>query len=138
VSESGSPILPPGFKERGASKVGSFSWTSPEGLTFTTSYTADENGFVATGDHLPVPPPIPADIQASLKALPQLVDIVEEQRFVRRRQHHDSAVVRTVVNAPLELVQAAAPERNFVQTDDFTIDYVPSKTIVRIGFINNN
>jgi hypothetical protein len=132
VSESGSPILPPGFKERGASKVGSFSWTSPEGLTFTTSYTADENGFVATGDHLPVPPPVPADIQASLSALPQLVDIVEEQRFVRRRTH-ESAVVSTIAS-----VDVAPPERNFVQTDDFTIDSVPSKTIVRIGFINNN
>jgi hypothetical protein len=87
---------------------------------------------VATGDHLPVPPPVPAEIQASLKALPQLVDIVEEQRFVRGRTH-DSAVVRTVAG-----VDFAPPERNFVQTEDFTIDSIPSKTIVRIGFINNN
>lgn len=45
---------------------GSFSYTSPEGTLITVQYTADEQGFRATGDHLPTPPPIPAEIQKGL------------------------------------------------------------------------
>jgi len=32
---------------------GSYSWTAPDGTVFTVNWTADENGYVATGDHLP-------------------------------------------------------------------------------------
>lgn len=45
---------------------GSYSYTSPEGQVINVQYTADERGFRATGNHLPTPPPIPADIQKSL------------------------------------------------------------------------
>lgn len=38
---------------------GSFAYTSPEGQPIKLSYTADENGYQPTGDHLPTPPPIP-------------------------------------------------------------------------------
>lgn len=37
-------------------KQGSFEFTSPEGQRFKVDYVADENGFRATGDHLPVAP----------------------------------------------------------------------------------
>ena len=33
-------------------KAGRYTFTSPEGVTFRTYWTADENGFVAYGDHL--------------------------------------------------------------------------------------
>lgn len=39
-------------------KKGSFKFTSPEGETFEVSYVADENGFRATGDHLPKEPTV--------------------------------------------------------------------------------
>lgn len=45
---------------------GSFSYTSPEGTLITVQYTADEQGFRASGDHLPTPPPIPEEIQKGL------------------------------------------------------------------------
>jgi len=45
---------------------GSYQYYGPEGQLYRIVYTADENGFVATGDHLPTPPPIPPEIQKSL------------------------------------------------------------------------
>ena len=46
--------------------VGSFSYTSPEGVPITLNYVADENGFHAEGAHLPTPPPIPEAIAKAL------------------------------------------------------------------------
>ena len=46
---------------------GSYSYTGPDGNTISLSYTADENGFVPQGDHLPTPPPIPEAILRSLE-----------------------------------------------------------------------
>jgi len=48
-------------------KTGSYSYISPEGIPISLSYTAGPHGYVATGSHLPTPPPIPADIMASLQ-----------------------------------------------------------------------
>ena len=39
---------------------------TPDGQLITTHYTADENGFHATGDHIPTPPPVSAEIQKGL------------------------------------------------------------------------
>ena len=47
-------------------KSGSFSYISPEGIPINTNWVADEFGFRAQGAHLPVPPPIPAEIARSL------------------------------------------------------------------------
>lgn len=46
---------------------GSYSYTSPEGKQIAVNYIADENGFRASGDHLPTPPPIPDAILRSLQ-----------------------------------------------------------------------
>ncbi|XP_018332690.1 endocuticle structural glycoprotein SgAbd-4-like [Agrilus planipennis] len=45
---------------------GSFSYTGPDGHTYSISYTADENGFRPVGAHIPTPPPIPEAIAKSL------------------------------------------------------------------------
>jgi len=49
-------------------KQGQYSYTSPEGQQISLSWSADENGFRAQGDHLPTSPPIPAEIAASLRS----------------------------------------------------------------------
>ncbi|XP_014260617.1 endocuticle structural glycoprotein ABD-4-like [Cimex lectularius] len=57
--------------------VGSYSYTAPDGTRITLTYTADENGFVPQGDHLPTPPPVPEAIQRALefiKSMPQHQD----------------------------------------------------------------
>ncbi|CAG4943936.1 unnamed protein product [Parnassius apollo] len=46
---------------------GSYSYVGDNGHTYTVHYIADSNGFRATGDHLPVAPPIPEIIQRSIQ-----------------------------------------------------------------------
>lgn len=60
----------------GTVSSGSFSFTNPEGAVVTVTWIANENGFQATGDHLPTPPPTPdhvvkmlADMEAAIDAI---------------------------------------------------------------------
>ncbi|KAF2903450.1 hypothetical protein ILUMI_02738 [Ignelater luminosus] len=46
---------------------GSYQYTSPEGIPIAIVYLANENGFQAQGDAIPVPPPIPPAIQRALE-----------------------------------------------------------------------
>ncbi|XP_054085315.1 pupal cuticle protein Edg-78E [Zeugodacus cucurbitae] len=46
---------------------GSLNYVSPEGERISLSYTADEEGFHPTGDHLPTPPPVPAYVLRALE-----------------------------------------------------------------------
>ncbi|KAF5272768.1 hypothetical protein FQA39_LY07795 [Lamprigera yunnana] len=47
---------------------GGFSYTGPDGIQYSITYTADENGFHPVGAHLPTPPPIPEAILRSLSS----------------------------------------------------------------------
>merc|ERR1712183_510531 len=47
--EEGSPGV-----EGQTNHAGSYSWTAPNGETFTVEFVADENGFRPVGAHLPV------------------------------------------------------------------------------------
>jgi len=62
-------------EESGTVSKGSYSYTSPEGQLITVNWIADQNGFQATGAHLPTPPPMPAHVVkllADLKAAGKL------------------------------------------------------------------
>lgn len=48
----------------GVKAVGGASWTDPEGVPVNIQYTADENGYVATGSHVPV---VPAHVGRALE-----------------------------------------------------------------------
>lgn len=65
VAENGQ--LKPGGPEGIQTVYGSFSYPGEDGKLITVTYTADENGFVPKGSHLPTPPPIPAEILQSLE-----------------------------------------------------------------------
>nr|CAD7394313.1 unnamed protein product [Timema cristinae] len=58
----------PGQKDLEAQVAqGSYSYTGPDGVVYTVTYIADENGFRAEGLHIPTPPPIPEAIARSLQ-----------------------------------------------------------------------
>ncbi|CAH0627166.1 unnamed protein product [Chrysodeixis includens] len=46
---------------------GSFSWTAPDGTPVVISYVADENGYQPSGNAIPTPPPVPAQIARALE-----------------------------------------------------------------------
>jgi len=64
AEESG--YLKPNGEEGIQVAQGSYQYYSPEGQLISLSYIADENGFQPVGDHLPTPPPVPAEIQRAL------------------------------------------------------------------------
>ncbi|CAG4980639.1 unnamed protein product [Colias eurytheme] len=63
-------VIPGALPEQGSLLVtGSYSYIGDDGKTYTVTYVADENGFQATGDHLPTPPPVPEAILKSLQLI---------------------------------------------------------------------
>merc|ERR1712127_1117537 len=48
-------------EEAGTVSQGKYSYPE-DSVTYTITWVADENGFQATGDHLPTPPPMPAHV----------------------------------------------------------------------------
>ena len=48
------------------------SHTDAEGKVYTINYTADENGYRAQGDHLPVAPEVPAVAEVEVPAVAEV------------------------------------------------------------------
>ena len=49
--------------EGGYKQAGSWEYLGPDGKIYKVEFTADENGFRPSGDHLPTPPALPAALQ---------------------------------------------------------------------------
>lgn len=58
---------------------GSVSYVAPDGSVISTGYISDERGYQPVGSHLPTPPPIPVEIQESLRLLATLPSTPEPQ-----------------------------------------------------------
>ncbi|GAB0093178.1 hypothetical protein DMENIID0001_082530 [Sergentomyia squamirostris] len=78
VAESQGFLKNLGPEENAQVHQGHFGYTSPEGQAVRLTYIADENGYQPTGDHLPVPPPIPEAIERAVKYLLSLPPRKEE------------------------------------------------------------
>ncbi|XP_063697511.1 endocuticle structural glycoprotein SgAbd-4 [Culicoides brevitarsis] len=59
---------------------GTFTYEAPDGQIITSHYKADEHGFRVHGNHLPTPPPIPAEIQKGLDEIYAGIRLAEERR----------------------------------------------------------
>jgi len=70
VEESGSQkLVGPEPENIGTVAKGSYSYTGDDNVVITVNWVADENGFQATGDHLPTPPPMPEHVVKMLADL---------------------------------------------------------------------
>lgn len=56
-----------GVATNGVQAQGGYSYSDDDGQTYRITYTADENGYVPQGDHLPTPHPIPEEILRSIE-----------------------------------------------------------------------
>lgn len=70
---------------------GQYSYESPEGNIVSVQYTADENGFRATGDHIPTAPPIPEEIQKGLDQIYAGIKVQQDRLEERARNDPDFA-----------------------------------------------
>lgn len=75
---------------------GKYSYVSPEGEAVVVEYTADENGFRATGPHIPTPPPNSPEIEKSLQLIYAGIEAnkqrsLKDPEFAKRQQEREQA-----------------------------------------------
>lgn len=92
--EESGQLKNPGTDNEINSVQGQFAYTGDDGATYSITYTADENGFQPQGAHLPVAPPIPAEILKSLEqnAADEAAGIVDDGQY--RAEHQGEGAGR--------------------------------------------
>lgn len=70
---------------------GEYSYVAPDGQLVNVQYTADENGFHPTGDHIPTAAPVSEEIQKSLDLIYAGIKLQQEAREKRLREDPDFA-----------------------------------------------
>lgn len=70
---------------------GEYSYTAPDGQLISVQYTADEQGFRATGNHIPVAPPVPEEIQKSIDQIYAGIKLQQEKAAIRAATDPDFA-----------------------------------------------
>ncbi|EAT45456.1 AAEL003221-PA [Aedes aegypti] len=66
--------------QAGTASQGQYTYQGDDGKTYSVSYTADENGYRPSAEHLPTPPPVPAPIARALAFLATLPPQKENNR----------------------------------------------------------
>ncbi|XP_028032471.1 endocuticle structural glycoprotein SgAbd-2-like [Bombyx mandarina] len=70
---------------------GSYTYTAPDGQVITVEYTADEFGFRVSGDHIPTPPPVSAEIQKGLDLIYAGIKANQERAAIEAKSNPEAA-----------------------------------------------
>ncbi|CAH2240811.1 jg13448 [Pararge aegeria aegeria] len=93
-----------GVATNGVNSQGAYSYIGDDGIQYSMSYTADENGFQPLGDHIPTSPPIPEEILKSLEqnARDEAAGIFDDGSYDERKYGEDegSQQIRIVTGDP--------------------------------------
>ncbi|XP_069359580.1 endocuticle structural glycoprotein SgAbd-1-like [Maniola hyperantus] len=95
--------------------TGSFRYISPEGTPVETTYVAGEQGYVASGSHIPVPPPIPELILRGLA-----------YTEAHRPATDEKVYKQFLVVLAVAVACAAADVSHIVKSDDYLVPIVRS------------
>lgn len=74
------------------SASGSYSYTGPDNVVYTITYTAGVEGFVPQGAHIPTPPPVPEAIQKILQFAGENTKYGQEYEDFNASNKYTSAV----------------------------------------------
>merc|ERR1712012_815273 len=107
---------------------GSYYWKAPEGDNIKLVYTAGEEGYVATGDHLPVSPDVPEAPMMVLPVMPELTPEVAEARS-SFMQVFDEIKMKNVEEAAEVVEDAVAMEKR--DADPLLVQYQQTLPLYR-------
>ncbi|KAK2716505.1 uncharacterized protein LOC136039489 [Artemia franciscana] len=90
----------------GSAVEGEYSYEGPDGKTYMTKYRADDNGFVAEGDHLPVAPESPMSTEGETSMASEGEMAVSKFKMQGLNDDDDSVDVMAADEAQPEPVQS--------------------------------
>jgi len=119
----------------GEAVMGEFHWKAPEGDAIRVVYTADMDGYVATGEHLPVSPELTPEVMEARAAFmdkfdeakARAVDMAIEEEIMEKIIEDE--IVEEIAEAEVaEVIEEALGLRNFEpDVDPQTMDAIRGK-----------